>query len=86
MFLFAAAFFGGLLLVPTYFQEVRGESTLQAGLLVAPQGIGAMITMPIAGSLVDKHPGRPDRAVRPGLHPDRHVRADPAHRRPRRTR
>src|SRR6476659_1008159 len=56
MFLFAAAFFGGLLLVPTYFQEVRGESTLQAGLLVAPQGIGAMITMPIAGSLVDKRP------------------------------
>jgi EmrB/QacA subfamily drug resistance transporter len=56
MFLFAAAFFGGLLLVPTYFQEVRGESTLHAGLLVAPQGIGAMITMPIAGALVDKHP------------------------------
>ena len=56
MFLFVAAFFGGLLLVPTYFQEVRGESTLQAGLLVAPQGIGAMITMPIAGSLVDKRP------------------------------
>src|SRR4051795_12811366 len=56
MFLFAAAFFGGLLLVPTYFQEVRGESTLQAGLLVAPQGIGAMITMPIAGNLSDKLP------------------------------
>jgi predicted MFS family arabinose efflux permease len=56
MLLFAAAFFGGLLLVPTYLQEVRGESTLQAGLLVAPQGIGAMITMPIAGSQVDKHP------------------------------
>jgi EmrB/QacA subfamily drug resistance transporter len=56
MFLFASAFFGGLLLVPTYFQEVRGESTLQAGLLVAPQGLGAMITMPIAGRQVDKHP------------------------------
>jgi len=56
MFLFAAAFFGGLLLVPTYFQEVRGESTLHAGLLVAPQGIGAMLTMPLAGSQVDKHP------------------------------
>ena len=38
MFLFAAAFFGGLLLVPTYFQQIRGESTLHAGLLVAPQG------------------------------------------------
>jgi EmrB/QacA subfamily drug resistance transporter len=56
MFLFGAAFFGGLLLVPTYFQLVRGESTLNAGLLVAPQGIGAMVTMPIAGALSDKLP------------------------------
>ncbi|HYO31963.1 MAG TPA: DHA2 family efflux MFS transporter permease subunit [Nocardioidaceae bacterium] len=56
MFLFAAAFFGALLLVPTYFQQVRGESTLDAGLLVAPQGIGAMLTMPIAGALVDRYP------------------------------
>ena len=56
MFLFAGAFYGGLLLVPTYFQEVRGESTLNAGLLVAPQGIGAMLTMPIAGALADKLP------------------------------
>jgi EmrB/QacA subfamily drug resistance transporter len=56
MFLFVAAFFGGLLLVPTYFQQVRGESTLHAGLLVAPQGLGAMLTMPIAGRLVDRLP------------------------------
>jgi EmrB/QacA subfamily drug resistance transporter len=56
MFLFAVAFFGGLLLVPTYFQYVRGESSLHAGLLVAPQGIGAMITMPIAGTLSDRLP------------------------------
>jgi EmrB/QacA subfamily drug resistance transporter len=56
MFLFGAAFFGGLLLVPTYFQQVRGASTLEAGLLVAPQGIGAMVTMPIAGTLSDRMP------------------------------
>ncbi len=56
MFLFATAFFGGLLLVPTYFQEVRGETTLAAGLLVAPQGIGAMLTMPVAGALTDRFP------------------------------
>ena len=56
MFLFAAAFFAGLLLVPTYFQQIRGESTLDAGLLVAPQGLGAMISMPIAGRLVDRMP------------------------------
>jgi EmrB/QacA subfamily drug resistance transporter len=56
MFLFAAAFFGGLLLVPTYFQLVRGELPVNAGWLVAPQGLGAMITMPIAGALIDKIP------------------------------
>ncbi|MFT3874063.1 MAG: DHA2 family efflux MFS transporter permease subunit [Nocardioides sp.] len=56
MFMFAGAFFGALLLVPTYFQQVRGESVLKAGLLVAPQGLGAMVTMPIAGALTDRLP------------------------------
>ena len=46
--------FGAALLLPLYFQQVRGEDALHAGLLLAPQGIGAMITMPIAGLLVDK--------------------------------
>ena len=54
MMLFAIAFFGASLLFPLYFQEVRGESALQAGLLLAPQGIGAMLTMPVAGMLADK--------------------------------
>ena len=56
MFLFAAAFFGGLLLMPKFLQQVRGETPLNAGWLVAPQGLGAMLTMPIAGALVDKIP------------------------------
>ncbi len=56
MFAFAAAFFGGLLLVPQYFQQVRFESPLWAGILVAPQGIGAMLTMPLAGRLADLVP------------------------------
>ena len=80
MFMFVAAFFGGLLLVPTYFQQVRGESALVAGLLVAPQGIGAMVTMPIAGTLSRPAAGRPDRARRAGGHHHRHVRPDPGHR------
>ena len=33
---------------------MRGETTLDAGLLLAPQGLGAMLTMPIAGRLTDK--------------------------------
>lgn len=56
MFLFATAFFGGLLLVPTYFQQVRGEDTFSAGLLMAPQGLGALLTMPVAGALIDRYP------------------------------
>ena len=56
MFIFAAAFFGGLLLVPQFLQQVQGETPLSAGWLVAPQGLGAMLTMPIAGTLVDRIP------------------------------
>jgi EmrB/QacA subfamily drug resistance transporter len=48
------AVLGGLLLLPLYLQVVRGESALDAGLLLAPQGVGAMIVMPIAGKLTDR--------------------------------
>ena len=57
MALFAIAFFGASLLFPQYFLQVRGETTLHAGLLLAPQGIGAMLTMPIG-----RRAHRPDRA------------------------
>ncbi|MEV4822284.1 DHA2 family efflux MFS transporter permease subunit [Micromonospora sp. NPDC049274] len=56
LFVFIIAFMGAGLLFPSYFLQVRGESTLAAGLLMAPQGIGAMITMPIAGTLADRVP------------------------------
>jgi MFS family permease len=52
--IFTCAFFGSSLLFPQYFQQVRLEKPLQAGILLAPQGLGAMITMPIAGVLADK--------------------------------
>jgi EmrB/QacA subfamily drug resistance transporter len=53
--LFAIAFFGALLLIPLYYQSVRGASALSAGLLLVPQGVGAMVTMPIAGRLTDRY-------------------------------
>src|SRR4051794_19893752 len=46
--------FGAMLLLPLYLQTVRGESAFTSGLLLAPQGIGAMIVMPIAGQLTDR--------------------------------
>jgi EmrB/QacA subfamily drug resistance transporter len=56
LFVFVIAFMGAGLLFPSYFIQVHGESTLHAGLLMAPQGLGAMMTMPIAGVLADKVP------------------------------
>jgi EmrB/QacA subfamily drug resistance transporter len=46
--------FGAMLLLPLYLQAVRGESAFNSGLLLAPQGLGAMLVMPIAGQLTDK--------------------------------
>ena len=65
MTFFMVAFLGAMLVLPTYFLLVRGESALQAGLLLAPQGIGAMLTMPMAGRLADKI--GPGKIVLPGM-------------------
>lgn len=65
MAVFCVGFFGAMLLLPTYFVLVRGESALNAGLLLAPQGLGAMLAMPITGRLADKI--APRRIVVPGL-------------------
>ena len=54
LILFAIAVFGSFLLLPLYFQTVRGATAMQAGLLLAPQGFGAMLVMPIAGQLTDR--------------------------------
>jgi EmrB/QacA subfamily drug resistance transporter len=56
LFVFVIAFMGAGLLFPSYFLQVRGETTLHAGLLMAPQGLGAMLMMPIAGTLADRIP------------------------------
>jgi EmrB/QacA subfamily drug resistance transporter len=52
-----AALFGAMILVPLYYQEVRGESVIATGLLNAPQGIGALVAMPIAGRLTERFGG-----------------------------
>jgi EmrB/QacA subfamily drug resistance transporter len=65
MVMLGSVFFGTALLLPLYFQLVRGESAFQAGLLIAAQGVGAMISMPIAARLTDR--AGPGRIVRTGL-------------------
>ncbi len=59
MFCLAAALFGGMILLPLYWQQVRHESVVDAGLLMAPQGFGAALAMPLAGKLTDRYGGGP---------------------------
>ena len=65
MFLVGGALFGALLLLPLYYQVARGESALTAGLLMAPQCVGAALGMNRAGRLVDRVGG--GRVVLAGL-------------------
>jgi EmrB/QacA subfamily drug resistance transporter len=52
-----AALFGAMILVPLYYQEVRGQSVINTGLLTGPQGIGALIAMPLASRLTQRFSG-----------------------------
>ena len=59
MFLSGFGVYGALLLLPLYYQQVRGQSALYAGLLLAPQGVGMLLTRSKAGTLTDKIGARP---------------------------
>jgi MFS family permease len=59
MFCLAAALFGGMILLPLYWQGIRHESVLDTGLLTAPQGLGMALVMPLAGRLTDRFGGGP---------------------------
>jgi EmrB/QacA subfamily drug resistance transporter len=59
MFCVGAALFGGMILLPLYWQSVRHEDVVVTGLLTAPQGLGAALAMPISGRLTDRFGGGP---------------------------
>ena len=47
------------MLLPLYYQQVRGEDVLAAGLLLAPQGVGALLVRVRVGELTDRVGARP---------------------------
>jgi EmrB/QacA subfamily drug resistance transporter len=53
-FVLGVALFGAALLLPLYFELLRGRTPAQTGLLLAPQGLGAAATISLAGYLTDK--------------------------------
>jgi EmrB/QacA subfamily drug resistance transporter len=59
LFLSGLALYGAMLLLPLYYQQLRGQSVLVAGLLLAPQGLGMLLTRGQAGKLTDRIGARP---------------------------
>ena len=59
MFCLGAALFGGMILMPLYWQQIRFESVVNTGLLTAPMGLGMALVMPFAGRLADRLGGGP---------------------------
>ncbi len=57
MFALGAAVFGAMILMPLYWQDLRGYSVIDTGLLTGPQGLGMAITMPLAARLTDRYGG-----------------------------
>ncbi len=53
LFLSGITLYGAMLLMPLYFQEVRGTTVLQAGLLLIPQGLGTLVSRSLSGRLSD---------------------------------
>jgi MFS family permease len=53
-----AALFASSFLLPLFFQILRGESVLDAGLLLIPQGVGSLLARFFAGRLVERFGAR----------------------------
>ncbi|MEO5534066.1 MAG: MDR family MFS transporter [Pseudolysinimonas sp.] len=58
MFLSGASLYGSMLLLPLYWQELRGADALGAGLLLIPQGVGSLLSRSLAARLMDRIGGR----------------------------
>jgi EmrB/QacA subfamily drug resistance transporter len=54
MFSLGAAMFGGMILMPLYFQIVRGEDVILTGLLLAPAGLGALLANRLAVPMTER--------------------------------
>lgn len=54
LFLSGIATNGAMLLLPLFYQQVRGDSILYTGLLLIPQGVGMLLTRSMIGTLVDR--------------------------------
>ncbi|HEY0935856.1 MAG TPA: DHA2 family efflux MFS transporter permease subunit [Trebonia sp.] len=54
VFFTGGGLFGGLIILPLYFEILRGQTVIDTGLLLLTYGGGAAIAMPLAGRLTDR--------------------------------
>ena len=54
LFFSGFSLYGAMLLLPLFYQDVRGTTALTAGILLVPQGIGMVLSRTVAGSNIDK--------------------------------
>ncbi|WP_245565400.1 MDR family MFS transporter [Nocardioides insulae] len=59
MSLAGLALFGAMFLLPLYFQALRGEDALTAGLILIPQGVGTLLARSLGGRFTDTLGARP---------------------------
>ena len=57
MLALGAAVFGAMILMPLYWQQLRGYNVIDTGLLTGPQGLGMAFTMPLAARLTERWGG-----------------------------
>ena len=59
LFFSGFALYGAMLLLPLFYQEARGATALSAGVMLIPQGIGALLCRGVVGRLTDRIGARP---------------------------
>jgi EmrB/QacA subfamily drug resistance transporter len=58
LFFSGFSLYGAMLLMPLYYQDVRGTTALAAGIALVPQGVGSILSRIIAGSNIDRFGSR----------------------------
>lgn len=57
-FIITAGLYGAIILLPIYFQTIRGLTPMQSGMILLPGAIVLAVMSPITGRLFDKHGGK----------------------------
>jgi EmrB/QacA subfamily drug resistance transporter len=58
LFFSGFSLYGAMLLLPLYYQDVRGASALAAGAMLIPQGLGTLLSRFVTGSNIDRFGSR----------------------------